>query len=383
MSLYNISVKAEPDWAIGSNVDQNESRNSIDGSAHASDQRIKKENENSSNVDMKLAAAKSSSNEPAAAGVPGEALRVATPGYHRRSNWYSKERSSNFSKQECQLLRAIIDKYSEILFNKKTDTATNLKKKAIWVKIEAEFNAVSPNKRTLRQLQAKLDNMKRNRRKKERSEANSLTKVVVIPRLAPPTNDSDDRLSLNTTTNDRESLHTMTDDCESLDTMTNGDLSLDAFTDVDEQAFNVEVQIAELEPSQEPHSTAAVTDPIPVECTEMHSVPASIPPPPSPPGTRVSRARARARTRRTRGRTASQPRFRKRAKQADTEYERNQKLRQTKLEAIHCTREYDRILFETRLQHLEEKRREDREIYELKKRKLELEISLLEKQNKH
>ncbi|XP_063392280.1 uncharacterized protein LOC134677782 [Cydia fagiglandana] len=272
MSLYHISVKAEPDWAIpaagSNNLDQNESRNSIDDCAHVSDQRIKKENVNSSIVHMKLAAAESSSNEPVAAEAPGEPLRVSTPGYHRRTIWCAKERSSNFSKQECQLLHGIIDKYSEIMFNKKTDSATNMKKKATWVKIEAEFNAVSTNKRTLRQLQAKLDNMKRNRRKKERSEANSLTKVVVIPRSATPTNnDSESRVSLlttendclNTTANDRVSLITTTSDCVSLNTTANDCVSLNTtanngvslnttanncvspeeFADVDEQPFNV------------------------------------------------------------------------------------------------------------------------------------------------
>ncbi|XP_061727874.1 uncharacterized protein LOC133532986 isoform X2 [Cydia pomonella] len=192
-----------------------------------------------------------------------------------------------------------------------------------------------------------------------------------------------DRLSLNTTTTDRLSLNTTTTDplsldttpinCVSLDTTTNDCVSPDGLADIDEQALKSELQIDEvLEPSdEEPHSTAAVIDPLLLECSELRPVPSV---PPSPPRVRASPAARRV---------ASLPRFRKRAKPTETERERNQKLRQTKFDAIHCTREYDRILFETKLQHLEEKRREDRDIYELKKRKLELEISLLERQNKN
>ncbi|XP_069357208.1 myb/SANT-like DNA-binding domain-containing protein 3 isoform X2 [Maniola hyperantus] len=76
-----------------------------------------------------------------------------------------KERSLNFSKEEKARFKNLIDKYQAVLFNKKTDNCNNVQKKKAWNAIHAEFNALSENPRTLKQLQAKFDNMKRNARK--------------------------------------------------------------------------------------------------------------------------------------------------------------------------------------------------------------------------
>ncbi|XP_069354969.1 myb/SANT-like DNA-binding domain-containing protein 3 [Maniola hyperantus] len=76
-----------------------------------------------------------------------------------------RERSLNFSKEEKARFKNLIDKYQAVLFNKKTDNCNNVQKKKAWNAIHAEFNALSENPRTLKQLQAKFDNMKRNARK--------------------------------------------------------------------------------------------------------------------------------------------------------------------------------------------------------------------------
>lgn len=76
-----------------------------------------------------------------------------------------RERAVNFSKLEKERFQCLIEKYKDILFTKKTDNISNIKKNKTWAAIHAEFNAGGDHARTLRQLKAKFDNMKRNARK--------------------------------------------------------------------------------------------------------------------------------------------------------------------------------------------------------------------------
>lgn len=56
----------------------------------------------------------------------------------------------------------------------------------------------------------------------------------------------------------------------------------------------------------------------------------------------------------------------------------SKKLYELKLETLKKVREQDEYLHQFKIKHMEEKRKEEKEIYELKKKKLLLEISLLE-----
>jgi Myb/SANT-like DNA-binding domain len=75
-------------------------------------------------------------------------------------------RASNFNAAEEALLMALIKKYCHIIECKKTDALSNKQKEHGWDKLHAEFNAQSgAHARTVVNLKAKFDNLKRNVKK--------------------------------------------------------------------------------------------------------------------------------------------------------------------------------------------------------------------------
>ncbi|KAL0882716.1 hypothetical protein ABMA27_001139 [Loxostege sticticalis] len=76
----------------------------------------------------------------------------------------SKERSNNFSREELNKLKELLEKYS-IIMNKKTDHASAKQKEEAWRKLTEEFNSNNVVYRTKKQLIYKFNNMKKNARK--------------------------------------------------------------------------------------------------------------------------------------------------------------------------------------------------------------------------
>lgn len=84
----------------------------------------------------------------------------------------SRERGSNFTNSELELLKTLIDDNKHILLCKKTDAVSQAQKEKTWGKIHMEFNANSSKHRTIKQLKYKFDNMKKCARK--------VSKVILI-----------------------------------------------------------------------------------------------------------------------------------------------------------------------------------------------------------
>ncbi|KAJ8728582.1 hypothetical protein PYW07_006278 [Mythimna separata] len=85
----------------------------------------------------------------------------------------SKERGSNFSNNELEILKRLIDDNKHILLCKKTDAISQGLKEKTWNDIHMQFNASSSRHRSVKQLKYKFDNMKKSARKeasKERQE---------------------------------------------------------------------------------------------------------------------------------------------------------------------------------------------------------------------
>ncbi|CAB3224871.1 unnamed protein product [Arctia plantaginis] len=76
----------------------------------------------------------------------------------------SKERSNNFSREELNKLKELLEKYS-IIMNKKTDHASTKQKDEAWCQLTNEFNSNNLIYRTKKQLIYKFNNMKKNARK--------------------------------------------------------------------------------------------------------------------------------------------------------------------------------------------------------------------------
>ncbi|KAJ8717013.1 hypothetical protein PYW08_005412 [Mythimna loreyi] len=86
----------------------------------------------------------------------------------------SKERGSNFSNNELEILKRLIDDNKHILLCKKTDAISQGLKEKTWNDIHMQFNASSSRHRSVKQLKYKFDNMKKSARKeasKERQES--------------------------------------------------------------------------------------------------------------------------------------------------------------------------------------------------------------------
>ncbi|RVE41238.1 hypothetical protein evm_014113, partial [Chilo suppressalis] len=77
----------------------------------------------------------------------------------------AKARRSNFSNNELELLKRLIDENEEIFLCKKTDTVSQALKDTTWLHIHMELNASSSRHRTIKQLKYKFYNMKKSARK--------------------------------------------------------------------------------------------------------------------------------------------------------------------------------------------------------------------------
>lgn len=79
----------------------------------------------------------------------------------------TRERSTNFSSDERDLLVSLLQKYKDILENKKNDGATWKNKEMAWKLIEKQFNAQSDGSfRSSKTLRIKYEGLKRTVRKK-------------------------------------------------------------------------------------------------------------------------------------------------------------------------------------------------------------------------
>ncbi|XP_046389949.1 uncharacterized protein LOC124158729 [Ischnura elegans] len=86
-----------------------------------------------------------------------------------------RARSSNFT-QECTInLVNIVNKYSHIIENKRTDSVMWQEKKNAWIRITNEFNYMAIERRTPEQLKQKYETLKKEAR---REAANMLVKPV-------------------------------------------------------------------------------------------------------------------------------------------------------------------------------------------------------------
>jgi Myb/SANT-like DNA-binding domain len=89
-----------------------------------------------------------------------------------------RPRAVNFLPSEHTLLVKLVDKYKNIVENKKTDAVSNDKKTSGWVKLTEEFNVLSGTyPRTLNNLKSKFDNIKRSTKKIITAERNERFKT--------------------------------------------------------------------------------------------------------------------------------------------------------------------------------------------------------------
>lgn len=81
-----------------------------------------------------------------------------------------RNRSSNFSSHEKNLLIHILEKYQEVIESKKNDKASLQEKEKVWDQVREEFNELSMKKpvRTAKQLKVCYENLKRKIRKETR-----------------------------------------------------------------------------------------------------------------------------------------------------------------------------------------------------------------------
>lgn len=85
-----------------------------------------------------------------------------------------RNRSSNFSSHEKNLLIHILEKYQEVIESKKNDKASLQEKEKVWDQVREEFNELSMKKpvRTARQLKVCYENLKRKIRKETQNVTN-------------------------------------------------------------------------------------------------------------------------------------------------------------------------------------------------------------------
>lgn len=81
-----------------------------------------------------------------------------------------RNRSSNFSSHEKNLLIHILEKYQEVIESKRNDKASLQEKERVWDQVREEFNELSMKKpvRTAKQLKVCYENLKRKIRKETR-----------------------------------------------------------------------------------------------------------------------------------------------------------------------------------------------------------------------
>ncbi|KAH9642804.1 hypothetical protein HF086_012298 [Spodoptera exigua] len=82
----------------------------------------------------------------------------------------SKERGSNFSSNELEILKRLIDDNKHVLLCKKTDAISQGIKEKTWIDIHMQFNASNSRYRSIKQLKYKFDNLKKSARKEASKE---------------------------------------------------------------------------------------------------------------------------------------------------------------------------------------------------------------------
>ncbi|CAK1549538.1 unnamed protein product [Leptosia nina] len=221
----------------------------------------------------------------------------------------TKERAVNFSQAEKNRFQNLLQKYKDVLFCKKTDHASNTLKSRTWNAIYEEFNAGVEQTRTLRQLKAKFDNMKR------RKDTNQNRQSHLKLGRSPPSPSREDKEWI----------------CQGMP-MSKEDLPNVVDDDYIEQPVDVIINIRD----------GDVFD---------NQSPASLP--------RSSKSKA------LRVRKHSIGRYR---------------MSEMKIAFLKKQREQEEHMFNLNIKHMVAKRREENELHELKRKKILLEISLLEKQ---
>lgn len=77
-------------------------------------------------------------------------------------NKYFSDRSSHFGEEEVAIFRNLVEKYRDIILNKKTDCVSVTQKDAAWKNLTDEFNATSGKSfRTVTQMKNKFNNMRK------------------------------------------------------------------------------------------------------------------------------------------------------------------------------------------------------------------------------
>ncbi|KAI4460658.1 hypothetical protein MML48_5g00010615 [Holotrichia oblita] len=91
----------------------------------------------------------------------------------------ARVRLVNFTESENEVLVLIINKYKDIVENKKTDNVSNSEKITAWQNIAKEFNSQSPNfvTRSVDSLKKYYDNLKKGMRKRAASERSKMYKT--------------------------------------------------------------------------------------------------------------------------------------------------------------------------------------------------------------
>ncbi|CAG5055518.1 unnamed protein product [Parnassius apollo] len=106
----------------------------------------------------------------------------------------SKDRTTNFSKEETVKLTCLLKDYS-IITSKRTDHASNQQKDAAWRSLAEKFNSDAVVYRNVKQLQQKFNNMKKIARKEMSAEKNGRKQTGGGP---PPPKPSETTEWLNT-----------------------------------------------------------------------------------------------------------------------------------------------------------------------------------------
>ncbi|XP_047518576.1 myb/SANT-like DNA-binding domain-containing protein 3 isoform X2 [Pieris napi] len=249
-----------------------------------------------------------------------------------------KERSVNFGKEEKDRFKNLIEKYHHILFNKKTDNSNNLQKKKAWSAIHAEFNALSNNPRTIKQLQAKFDNMKRNARKDASKQRQERFKTGGGP--PPPPTDADTDWLRTVMPVSMDGLASIVDDDSEL-----------VESNIEMASEKPVVDQKEIETMKENCDSSNIQK----EVFNTKSPACFL----RTPMTRNLKVPKKCRLSNVPSLTS----------QISTE----------RLELFKSCRKYEKEIFELRVQHLNEKRKNDEIIFKLQEKKLLLEISLLER----
>lgn len=75
------------------------------------------------------------------------------------------QKIGKFKESEVEILVKLVDKYKNIIENKKTDATTWKEKQKTWAQITNEFNATCGSSRPPKNIKCKYDNLKKTAKK--------------------------------------------------------------------------------------------------------------------------------------------------------------------------------------------------------------------------